>query len=187
LKLSQHQSQVVVSKPALLFSVTYFDIMDQSKQQYWLPGFGLSRHVVLSQIHCFLGPTASVRPFTYQVCGWGVASLGALRRIEKVTFCPDFQPLCLGSGRIFDHGKPSHTGKPAGPLSLSGDGLLLPPPAQLLCFTARYTAATTVARVESPAFMKCLQPCPNILFSVWPRSKSRTFRICLGNTSAKPH
>ncbi|KAL1957946.1 hypothetical protein VTO42DRAFT_5338 [Malbranchea cinnamomea] len=35
-------------------------------QQYWLPGFGLSRHVVLGQIHCFLGPTASVRPFTYQ-------------------------------------------------------------------------------------------------------------------------
>jgi hypothetical protein len=87
LKLSQHQSQIVVSKLRCSF-LSLLAIMDQSKQQYWLPGFGLSRHVVLSQIHCFLGPTASVRPFTYQVCGWGVASLGALRRIEKRDLLP---------------------------------------------------------------------------------------------------
>ncbi|KAJ6021349.1 hypothetical protein N7540_006853 [Penicillium herquei] len=35
-------------------------------QQYWLPGYGLSRHIVLGHIHYFLGPTASVRPFSYQ-------------------------------------------------------------------------------------------------------------------------
>ncbi|PGH18921.1 hypothetical protein AJ80_04341 [Polytolypa hystricis UAMH7299] len=35
-------------------------------QQYWLPGYGLSRHVVLSQIQFFLGPSASARPYTYQ-------------------------------------------------------------------------------------------------------------------------
>ncbi|KAH8692654.1 hypothetical protein BGW36DRAFT_23992 [Talaromyces proteolyticus] len=36
------------------------------EQQYWLPGFGLSRHIVLGHIQYFLGPNASVRPFTYQ-------------------------------------------------------------------------------------------------------------------------
>ncbi|KAJ5918881.1 hypothetical protein N7454_010025 [Penicillium verhagenii] len=35
-------------------------------QQYWLPGYGLSRHIVLGHIHYFLGPTASVRPYSYQ-------------------------------------------------------------------------------------------------------------------------
>ncbi|KAJ5094059.1 hypothetical protein N7456_009920 [Penicillium angulare] len=37
-----------------------------SSQQYWLPGYGLSRHIVLGHIHYFLGPSASVRPFSYQ-------------------------------------------------------------------------------------------------------------------------
>ncbi|KAL4785715.1 hypothetical protein BJX76DRAFT_355933 [Aspergillus varians] len=36
-------------------------------QQYWLPGYGLSRQIVLGQIQYFLGPSATVRPFTYQV------------------------------------------------------------------------------------------------------------------------
>ncbi|GAT23453.1 transcription factor RfeG [Aspergillus luchuensis] len=35
-------------------------------QQYWLPGYGLSRHIVLGHIQYFLGPTASVRPYSYQ-------------------------------------------------------------------------------------------------------------------------
>lgn len=35
-------------------------------QQYWLPGFGLSRHIVLGHIQFFLGPSATVRPYTYQ-------------------------------------------------------------------------------------------------------------------------
>ncbi|KAJ5439878.1 uncharacterized protein N7458_010876 [Penicillium daleae] len=30
-------------------------------QQYWLPGYGLSRHIVLGHIHYFLGPSASGR------------------------------------------------------------------------------------------------------------------------------
>ncbi|KAK2812501.1 hypothetical protein FQN49_008369 [Arthroderma sp. PD_2] len=34
-------------------------------EQYWLPGYELSRQVVLSNIHIFLGPTASARPYTY--------------------------------------------------------------------------------------------------------------------------
>jgi hypothetical protein len=36
-------------------------------QQYWLPGYGLSRQIVLGQIQYFLGPSATVRPYTYQV------------------------------------------------------------------------------------------------------------------------
>ena len=36
-------------------------------QEYWLPGFGLSRNIVLSNIQYFLGPSATVRPYTYQV------------------------------------------------------------------------------------------------------------------------
>ncbi|KAL2838865.1 hypothetical protein BJX68DRAFT_209385 [Aspergillus pseudodeflectus] len=35
-------------------------------QQYWLPGYGLSRQIVLGQIQYFLGPSATVRPYTYQ-------------------------------------------------------------------------------------------------------------------------
>ncbi|EAW09710.1 uncharacterized protein ACLA_039250 [Aspergillus clavatus NRRL 1] len=35
-------------------------------QQYWLPGYGLSRHIVLGHIQYFLGPSATVRPYTYQ-------------------------------------------------------------------------------------------------------------------------
>ncbi|KKK26273.1 hypothetical protein ARAM_003056 [Aspergillus rambellii] len=35
-------------------------------QQYWLPGYGLSRHIVLGQIQYFLGPSATVRPYAYQ-------------------------------------------------------------------------------------------------------------------------
>ncbi|EER37178.1 conserved hypothetical protein [Histoplasma capsulatum var. duboisii H88] len=39
--------------------------MPQS-QQYWLPGYGLSRHVVVTQIQFFLGPASSARPFSFQ-------------------------------------------------------------------------------------------------------------------------
>jgi len=35
-------------------------------QEYWLPGFSLSRNIVLSNIQYFLGPSATVRPYTYQ-------------------------------------------------------------------------------------------------------------------------
>ncbi|CAG7936712.1 unnamed protein product [Penicillium nalgiovense] len=35
-------------------------------QQYWLPGYGLSRHIVLGHIQYFLGPSATVRPYSYQ-------------------------------------------------------------------------------------------------------------------------
>ncbi|KAJ5808347.1 hypothetical protein N7474_009616 [Penicillium riverlandense] len=40
--------------------------MSSHVQQYWLPGYGLSRHIVLGHIHYFLGPSASVRPYSYQ-------------------------------------------------------------------------------------------------------------------------
>ncbi|RAH72358.1 uncharacterized protein BO66DRAFT_427224 [Aspergillus aculeatinus CBS 121060] len=36
-------------------------------QHYWLPGYGLSRSIVLSQIQYFLGPAASARPYSHQI------------------------------------------------------------------------------------------------------------------------
>jgi len=37
-------------------------------QEYWLPGHGLSRNIVLSNIQYFLGPSATVWPYMCQVC-----------------------------------------------------------------------------------------------------------------------
>lgn len=36
-------------------------------QEYWLPGYGLSRHIVFKELQCFLGPNATVRPYSYHV------------------------------------------------------------------------------------------------------------------------
>lgn len=33
---------------------------------YFVPGYGISRHVMFTNIHYYLGPYASVRPFSYQ-------------------------------------------------------------------------------------------------------------------------
>lgn len=33
---------------------------------YFVPGYGISRHVIFTNIHYYLGPYASVRPFSYQ-------------------------------------------------------------------------------------------------------------------------
>ena len=35
--------------------------------EYWLPGYGLSRHIVFGQLQYFLGPSATVRAYAYQV------------------------------------------------------------------------------------------------------------------------
>ncbi|KAF7507320.1 hypothetical protein GJ744_010754 [Endocarpon pusillum] len=35
-------------------------------QEYFLPGFGLSRQIVIGHIQYFLGPSARVRPYRYQ-------------------------------------------------------------------------------------------------------------------------
>src|SRR5271170_921644 len=42
------------------------DMATPQVQEYWLPGYGLSRNIVLSNIQYFLGPSATVRPYTYQ-------------------------------------------------------------------------------------------------------------------------
>lgn len=36
-------------------------------QEYWLPGYELSRQIVLRQIQYFLGPSATIRPYSLQV------------------------------------------------------------------------------------------------------------------------
>ena len=35
-------------------------------KRYFVPGFGISRHIIFSHIHFYLGPYASVRPYSYQ-------------------------------------------------------------------------------------------------------------------------
>jgi hypothetical protein len=40
--------------------------MPASAETYWLPGFELSKQVVLAQIRFLLGPTASARPYSHQ-------------------------------------------------------------------------------------------------------------------------
>lgn len=59
--------------------------MSSLTQEYWLPGYGLSRHIVLRQLQYFLGPSATVRPYSYHVRGH-VLSHGSkliLNRAEK--------------------------------------------------------------------------------------------------------
>ncbi|MCJ1426307.1 hypothetical protein MMC29_004210 [Sticta canariensis] len=33
--------------------------------RYFVPGYGISRHIIFSHIHFYLGPYASVRPYSY--------------------------------------------------------------------------------------------------------------------------
>ncbi|KAA6411569.1 MAG: hypothetical protein FRX48_04849 [Lasallia pustulata] len=35
-------------------------------KQYFVPGFGISRHIIFGHIQYYLGPSASVRPYSYQ-------------------------------------------------------------------------------------------------------------------------
>lgn len=42
------------------------DRVNNQVQQYWLPGYGLSRQIVIEQLQLFLGPSATVRPFRLQ-------------------------------------------------------------------------------------------------------------------------
>ncbi|EKV05937.1 hypothetical protein PDIG_81340 [Penicillium digitatum PHI26] len=58
-------------------------------QQYWLPGYGLSRHVVLGHIQYFLGPSATVRPFVYQVCPASASTMPSMRPILTSYTCRD--------------------------------------------------------------------------------------------------
>ncbi|KPI44555.1 uncharacterized protein AB675_8810 [Cyphellophora attinorum] len=39
--------------------------MSGNNEEYWLPGYGLSRHIVFRQLQYFIGPSATVRPFSY--------------------------------------------------------------------------------------------------------------------------
>lgn len=34
--------------------------------RYFVPGYGISRHIIFSHIQFYLGPYASVRPYSYQ-------------------------------------------------------------------------------------------------------------------------
>ncbi|MCJ1373768.1 hypothetical protein MMC20_004997 [Loxospora ochrophaea] len=39
---------------------------DDEYKQYFVPGYAISRHIIISHIQYFLGPYASVRPYSYQ-------------------------------------------------------------------------------------------------------------------------
>lgn len=60
------------------FSPTQNHTMTNSPpvQEYWLAGYELSRQIVLRQIQYFLGPSATVRPYSYQVNLWKSNSAG---------------------------------------------------------------------------------------------------------------
>ena len=45
--------------------------------QYFVPGFGISRHIIFGHIQYYLGPSASVRPYSYQVRRSTRLALGA--------------------------------------------------------------------------------------------------------------
>ena len=47
-------------------SITMPSTTGNELKQYFLPGWGISRNILFSHIHFFLGPYASVRPFSYQ-------------------------------------------------------------------------------------------------------------------------
>ncbi|KAI4153148.1 MAG: hypothetical protein LQ340_002489 [Diploschistes diacapsis] len=38
----------------------------QDFQPYFVPGYGISRHIIVSHIQYFLGPYATVRPYQYR-------------------------------------------------------------------------------------------------------------------------
>lgn len=73
-------------------------------EQYWLPGYELSRQVILSNIHIFLGPTASARPYTYHVWNFQPFTNGYIT-LPFSTF-PD--TVVLGPRWIPGHWKQTH-------------------------------------------------------------------------------
>ena len=38
---------------------------DNDYLRYFVPGYGISRHIILSHLHFYLGPYASARPYSY--------------------------------------------------------------------------------------------------------------------------
>lgn len=73
-------------------------------EQYWLPGYELSRQVILSNIHIFLGPTASARPYTYHV--WNLQPFTNGYITLPFSTIPD--TVILGPRWIPSHWKQTH-------------------------------------------------------------------------------
>ena len=60
-------------------------------ESYFVPGYGISRHIMFSQVHFYLGPYASVRPYSYQGREGYLVTAG--RTLTKVRFpYPLFSP-----------------------------------------------------------------------------------------------
>ena len=55
-------------------------------RRYFVPGFGISRNIIFSHIHLYLGPSASVRPYSFQGReGYLVIAPGILTKVSYTT------------------------------------------------------------------------------------------------------
>lgn len=59
---------------------------------YFLPGFGISRSVIQSEIRYFCGPDAIVRPFTHKV-GDQRGDAGPVLTVSRVAMASSLPPL----------------------------------------------------------------------------------------------
>lgn len=81
-----------------------------SQQEYFVPGFGISRQVMFSHIQFYLGPYASVRPYSYQV-----------RTIDLLCpSTPNSLPLCLPT--LLSSDPSGICSLPPGPRRIPGHG-----------------------------------------------------------------
>ena len=69
-------------------SSVYINTSPQSNgdESYFVPGYGISRHIMFSHIHFYLGPYASVRPYSYQGREGYLVTAG--RTLTKVRSAP---------------------------------------------------------------------------------------------------
>ena len=70
-------------------SSTSSSYTSREERQYFVPGYAISRHIIFSHIQYYLGPQASVRPYSYRGReGYLVATTGQpLTRVSGVSPC----------------------------------------------------------------------------------------------------
>jgi hypothetical protein len=69
--ITNHQIRLLQGKLRLLRGQLLENPLDNKTScngSYFVPGYGISRAVILSDIRYFCGPDATVRPFDYHVC-----------------------------------------------------------------------------------------------------------------------
>lgn len=71
-------------------------------ETYWLPGFELSKQVVLSQIRFMLGPTASARPYSHQGSDGFMITGSRLTEVSDMDLSDRNFDLTLSKAQIVD-------------------------------------------------------------------------------------